>query len=100
MESGRIFLSLMQMILIKLSEPGWEKSYDDPIELQAELYKHICNQCRTESVITEISDIDHMLSTACGCEYMVEEETEYCPVCNAEWSGTSCGLNDCGWING
>lgn len=25
-------------------------------------------------------------------------EIEYCPKCNAEWSGTSCGLDDCGWI--
>jgi hypothetical protein len=28
------------------------------------------------------------------------DEIEYCPKCNAEWSGTSCGLDDCGWIGG
>jgi hypothetical protein len=29
-----------------------------------------------------------------------ENEVEYCPRCNAEWSGTSCGLDNCGWIVG
>jgi hypothetical protein len=29
-----------------------------------------------------------------------EDEIEYCPSCNAEWSGTSCGLDNCGWIVG
>lgn len=62
------------MILTKLSEPGWEKSYSDKFQLQAELYKCICSQCRCEEGITEISSIDDMLSTACGCEYMVEDE--------------------------
>ena len=62
------------MILTKLSEPGWEKSYDDKVELQAELYKYICFQCQCEEGITEISDIGDMLATACGCEFMVEED--------------------------
>ncbi len=29
-----------------------------------------------------------------------DDEVEYCPACNAEWSGTSCGLDNCGWIVG
>jgi hypothetical protein len=29
-----------------------------------------------------------------------KDEVEYCPRCNAEWSGTSCGLDNCGWIVG
>jgi hypothetical protein len=29
-----------------------------------------------------------------------EDDVEYCPSCNAEWSGTSCGLDNCGWIVG
>jgi hypothetical protein len=33
-------------------------------------------------------------------EVDVDREVEYCPKCNAEWSGTSCGLDDCGWIVG
>jgi hypothetical protein len=27
-----------------------------------------------------------------------EEEVELCSVCGEEWSGTSCGAEDCGWI--
>lgn len=62
----------MTCVLFKLSSPGWTKQYPDDIELQADLYKHICKQCRAEEGITEISDIGHMLSTACGCEFDVE----------------------------
>jgi hypothetical protein len=29
-----------------------------------------------------------------------DDEVEYCPKCNLPDSGTSCGLNDCGWITG
>lgn len=29
-----------------------------------------------------------------------QDEIEFCPTCGEEWSGTSCGLNNCGWING
>lgn len=28
------------------------------------------------------------------------DDKEYCPTCGAEWSGTSCGIDDCGWIVG
>lgn len=59
--------------LIKLSTPGWEQDFVDKIQLQQKLYKHICNQCRCEEAITEISDIADMLATACGCEFLLEE---------------------------
>ena len=62
------------MILTKLSAPGWEKEYTDKVELQAELYKHICEQCRAEEAVTEISSIYDMLNTACGCEFWVEDD--------------------------
>jgi hypothetical protein len=29
-----------------------------------------------------------------------DDEVEYCPKCNEGWSGTSCGIDDCGWIVG
>jgi hypothetical protein len=64
----------MKYILTKMSAPGWEKKFDDKIELQMELYTHICNQCRCEEGITEISDIGDMLATACGCEFWYDEE--------------------------
>jgi len=62
------------MILTKLSKPGWEKQYTDKDELKKELYRYICFQCRCEEGVTEASDIHHMLWTACGCEFMVEDE--------------------------
>ena len=60
--------------LYKLSAPGWTKDFADKFETQAELYAHICGQCRTEENITEISSIGDMLATACGCEYDVEND--------------------------
>lgn len=27
-----------------------------------------------------------------------QDEIKFCPLCGEEWSGTSCGLDDCGWI--
>lgn len=59
--------------LTKLSEPGWDLDFYNKFDLQAKLYSCICNQCRAEEGITEISDIADMLATACGCEYMLEE---------------------------
>lgn len=69
------------MKLIKLSAPGWEKDFVNEADCKAELYKHICNLCRAgtefeeypEAPVDENSTIDAMLSTACGCEYMIEE---------------------------
>lgn len=29
-----------------------------------------------------------------------DDKVEYCPKCNEEWSGTSCGIPNCGWIVG
>lgn len=71
-----------QIDLIKLSEPGWIKTYTNEIDLRAELYKHICSYCREgelddrlvlSDAVNENSSIDDMLSTSCGCEYLVEE---------------------------
>ena len=64
----------MSFILTKLSEPGWEKYFHRKGEAQEELYRFICEQCRCEEGITEISSIEDMLGTACGCEFMFEEE--------------------------
>lgn len=63
----------MKYVLYKCSAPGWTKEYDNKLDLQRELNTRICEQCCAEEGITEISDIQHMLSTACGCEYEYEE---------------------------
>ena len=61
------------MKLIKLSDPGWERDFgEDHVGLQQTLYSHICNQCRCEDGITEISPIEDMLWTACGSEFDIE----------------------------
>lgn len=60
------------MKLLKLSEPGWTKEFDNKLDLQTQLYMCICRQCCAEEAITEISPIEDMLATACGCEFDVE----------------------------
>lgn len=75
-----------QIDLIKLSEPGWIKTFTNEIDLRAELYKHICSHCREgelddqlllSEAVNENSSIDDMLSTSCGCEYQVEESNKH-----------------------
>lgn len=60
------------MKLYKISEPGWTKTFETKCEVQQELLKYMCQQCQWEENITEISDIDAMLATACGCEFWVD----------------------------
>jgi hypothetical protein len=60
------------VILIKLSEPGWEKMFVSERDAKRELYQYICAACRDDDNINEKSSIDDMLGTACGCEFMVE----------------------------
>ena len=74
------------MILIKRSSPGWEKEFQTEEELKTELYSWICAGCKAgcyeeydgivheESPIDWTSSLDEMLSTACGCEFCVEED--------------------------
>lgn len=66
---------MTKLTLTKLSEPGWERDFYDKVALQQTLYEHICNQCRCEEGITEISSIADMLATACGCEFDMEDNT-------------------------
>lgn len=46
---------------------------DDKFDLQSRLFRLICEQCRCENGITEISNIEDMLATACGMQYDIEE---------------------------
>lgn len=67
------------MKLIKCSEPGWEKEFNDINELRAELLLHICGGCMLGDpeyeidAISEDASIDAILATACGCEFYVED---------------------------
>lgn len=62
--------------LTKLSQPGWERDFYTKVDLQRVLYEHICNQCRCEEGVSEISEIADLLATACGCEFMYEERND------------------------
>jgi hypothetical protein len=79
------------LTLIKLSSPGWEKQFTNESSLKSVLYSHLCIDCREgrkvyigqegfetefDDPVNENSTIDEMLSTSCGCEYMVEEGLE------------------------
>lgn len=53
------------------------------------------------------TDADYMQGLLDGADIIKEHfgidsesEIEYCPKCNIEWSGTSCGIPNCGWITG
>ena len=62
------------MILTKLSDPGWQKSFETETEVRDELLKYVCFQCRCEDGITEKSELGDVLGTAwaCGCEFWVD----------------------------
>jgi hypothetical protein len=60
------------MLLIKLSDPGWEKFFVSERDAKRELYKHICGLCVKQYGITDDSSVNDLLSTDCGCEFMVE----------------------------
>ena len=74
------------MILSKVSSPGWGKEFQMEEELKAELYSWICKDCKEgyeEEYEDELffkslpinidSSLYEMLSTACGCEFRVED---------------------------
>lgn len=58
--------------LTKLSDPGWEKDFPAEKYLKACLYEYICEGCRGDDSVDQKSTLRAMLSTACGCEFMVE----------------------------
>lgn len=66
----------MNYKLFKLSEPGWELDYSTRKEVEYKLLTCLCSECKEETMddIKEGYDpVDTMLSTACGCEYDLEE---------------------------
>lgn len=62
----------MILTLTKLSEPGWQKSFETETEVRDELIKYVCFQCQCEYGITDKSDLGDLLGTACGCEFWVD----------------------------
>lgn len=78
----------MTLFLHKLSAPGWTKEFATEEEARVELFKHICGICckgdkaynaegelvYESDPVDENSSLGDLLSTACGCEYMVDDE--------------------------
>ena len=72
----------MKYKLYKVSAPGWIKEFNTEEERRAEMYDHICSSCREGDPdsdwdvlpVTADSSLDVMLSTSCGCEYMIGED--------------------------
>lgn len=68
----------MKYILIKVSAPGWEKTFATEYDARQELLSHVCKLClqaheEVDSPAPDVNDIHSLLSTACGCEFMYEE---------------------------
>lgn len=66
----------MKFILTKISEHGWELDCSTRKEVEYKLLTCLCSECKEEAIddIKEGYDaVDIMLSTACGCEYWLEE---------------------------
>jgi hypothetical protein len=70
------------MKLIKLSKPSWILSNLTEEEIKKKLYSHLCEECRqgdldygdSSSPILPSSTLEEMLATACGCEFIVEDD--------------------------
>ena len=68
------------MKLIKLSDPGWDLTFDSEEELKEELFQHICEACCAgnekyeQDPVNFESSIGAMLATQCGCEFWVEKD--------------------------
>lgn len=70
------------LLLIKISDPGWEKQFPNEIELLAELKKHICGRCyagenydddNSPKIDPDNCTIEELLCTPCGCEFDVQD---------------------------
>lgn len=61
-------------VLTKLSAPGWERKYVLRGAAVESLRKCICELCIQE--VADRADAAELLGTPCGCEYMLEDESE------------------------
>lgn len=70
--------------LSKCSSPSWDKQFDTLQELKDELEKWVCSLCIIEELnywkqyekMSIFDQINELLSTPCGCEFMVCGKTE------------------------
>lgn len=65
------------MKLIKLSSPGFDIEVKNETEAATKLWPYICMACRlddpeTETRAARLDDLQSMLNSACGCEFMID----------------------------
>ena len=84
----KLSIVMNPIVLIKASEPGWEKEFPTIEDARIELLKHICAAClageldeigiTTGITITDYppnqNDIIDLLCTPCGCEFWLEAD--------------------------
>ena len=77
-------------ISIEIEADSYEEAY--------ELERSITRTLEADPEILSVSSID--VEQTDGFDEEGDDDTELCPTCGAEWSGTSCGADDCGFVNG
>jgi len=89
---------IRELLTPKLKEWGGASgdNFSEELEKFAELIVKECIAVHEDDYGVDI--IGGVLKKHFGLDS--KDEVEYCPSCNAEWSGTSCGLDNCGWIVG
>lgn len=61
--------------LIKMSAPGWERTYTTEQDVKEALEKHVCQSCLDD----DGTDLESMLASSCGCEFWLERPQELPP---------------------
>ena len=88
-----------QLILDEASKQGIKLIEGGPRWMDPELEGDTSYYYAAGACDTMVGMRDYFLSSS---KDSIEEGEvlQLCPTCGAEWSGTSCGLDDCGWITG
>jgi hypothetical protein len=76
--------------LIKMSFPGWTRTYEDRGKLASALYPHICEKC----IEMYGKELDQMLNSICGLDFEMVGPADDEALTEAEQSDVD--LNGCG----
>lgn len=58
------------LVLSKISDPGWTREFETYTDVYEILKGYCCRECTSEALVNEL------LGTACGAEFMLEEDAE------------------------
>ena len=90
-------IKFAELIVKECAESLWtEECYNSDLALEEfeKNSKKIKEHFGIQEVLTLSGKFHHYSNT----DNPVDFPVEYCPTCGEEWSGTSCGIDDCGWI--